>query len=340
MGRIRRATRSPLRDVTNNNGGVVVFSEALPDRRIILFGGAGLVGQNLIVLMKERGYSNLVVVDKHPANTATLRRLHPEIELIEADMAREGSWQDVCAGAHAAVMLQAQIGGIDEAEFSRNNIVSTGHALSALKRHGVPYLVHISSSVVNSAVRDNYTETKKAQEIIVRESGIAHTILRPTLMFGWFDRKHLGWLSRLMRRTPVFPIPGSGLYMRQPLYVMDFCRVVLACLENPPTDEIYDISGAEKIDYVDMIHAVRDAVGARTLVLHIPYGLFWALLRIYALFDRDPPFTTKQLAALVTPDEFPLIPWWDIFGVPRTPFAEAARETFRDGRYADVILEF
>jgi len=319
---------------------MVVSSETLLAQRIVLFGGAGLVGQNLIVLMKERGYSNLAVVDKHAANAGTLRRLHPEVELIEADMAQEGPWQDVCAGARAAVMLQAQIGGVDAAEFSRNNIVSTEHALSALKRHDVRYLVHISSSVVNSAAHDDYTETKKAQETLVRKSGIAHTILRPTLMFGWFDRKHLGWLSRLMRRSPVFPIPGSGRYMRQPLYVMDFCRIILACLEKPPVDEIYDISGAEKIDYVDMIRAVRDATRARTLILHIPYWFFWALLWIYALFDRDPPFTTKQLAALVTPDEFPLIPWWDIFGVPRTPFAEAARETFRDGRYADVILEF
>ena len=41
-------------------------------------------------------------------------------------------------------------------------------------------------------------------------------------MFGWFDRKHLGWLARFMCRVPVFPIPGSGEYLRQPLYVGDF----------------------------------------------------------------------------------------------------------------------
>jgi len=31
-------------------------------------------------------------------------------------------------------------------------------------------------------------------------------------MFGWFDRKHLGWLSRFMKKVPVFPIPGHGHY--------------------------------------------------------------------------------------------------------------------------------
>ena len=32
----------------------------------------------------------------------------------------------------------------------------------------------------------------------ISETGIPCVVLRPTLMFGWFDRKHLGWLSRFM----------------------------------------------------------------------------------------------------------------------------------------------
>src|SRR3546814_21029014 len=51
-------------------------------------------------------------------------------------------------------------------------------------------------------------------------------------MFGWFDRKHLGWLARFMKRVPVFPIPGTGRYMRQPLYALDFCDVIVACLRS------------------------------------------------------------------------------------------------------------
>src|SRR3546814_13071813 len=96
----------------------------------------------------------------------------------------------------------------------------------------VPYLVHVSSSVVNSQAVDFYTESKKAQEKLVVEAGIPHATLRPTLMFGWFDRKHLGWLARFMKRVPVFPIPGSGRYMRQPLYALDFCDVFVACLRS------------------------------------------------------------------------------------------------------------
>jgi nucleoside-diphosphate-sugar epimerase len=308
-------------------------------QRIVLFGAAGLLGQNLVVLLKQNGFTNLVCVDKHKANTAILRQLHPELEVIEADMAEPGPWEAACAGADAAVMLQAQIGGEVEEAFHRNNILATELALAALGRAGVPYLVHISSSVVNSAARDWYTETKKAQEALVDAAPIAHVVLRPTLMFGAFDRKHLGWLSRFMQTKPVFPIPGDGRYMRQPLYAADFCRIILACLQARATGS-YNITGREKVDYVDIIHAIKRATGARARIVHIPYWAFWGLLKLYALVKPDAPFTVKQLRALITPDEFELIPWWEIFSTRSTPFAQAVAETYGPNPYAHVVLEF
>src|SRR5277367_5415997 len=112
-------------------------------------------------------------------------------------------------------------------------------------RHKVPYIVSISSSVVNSMAVDNYTETKKAQEALIAASGIKQVVLRPTLMFGWFDRKHLGWLARFMQRVPVFPIPGSGRYLRQPLYAGDFCDIIMSSIESRITGT-YEISGLQR----------------------------------------------------------------------------------------------
>lgn len=308
--------------------------------RIVLAGAAGLVGQNLAVLLRESGYTNLVGIDKHPRNTRVLRDLNPEMKVIEADLSKPGGWEESLSGAQALVMLQAQIGGEVYDAFVANNITSTERVLAACRAQGVDYIVHISSSVLNSRAKDFYTETKKAQEELVVSSGIPNVVLRPTLMFGWFDRKHLGWLSRFMRRTPAFPIPGSGRYARQPLYIRDFCRIIQACLERRPVEAIYDISGLEVVDYIDIIRAIKSAIGSRTPIVRIPYWTFWSLLKLYAVFDRDPPFTTRQLEALVIPETFPIIPWGEIFAVRPTPFREAIRETFADPRFADVVLEF
>ena len=308
-------------------------------KTVVVTGAAGLVGQNLIPRLKARGW-RIVGVDKHPTNTARLRELHPDIEVISADLSQPGAWSDAFAGVDAVVLNQAQIGGLEREPFVANNVTATEHILAAMAKHDVPYFVHISSSVVNSRAQDLYVETKTAQEKLVDACEVPHVVLRPTLMFGWFDRKHLGWLRRFMDRSPVFPIPGSGLYLRQPLYAGDFCDIIVACIERRPTGQTYNISGQEQIAYIDLIRAVKEACGARAAIVRIPYSLFWILLYVYGLFDRDPPFTTRQLEALVTPDVFEVIDWPGIFGVKATPLKAALSATFRHPDYAQIVLEF
>jgi nucleoside-diphosphate-sugar epimerase len=308
--------------------------------KIILPGGAGLVGQNLVARLKARGYTNIVVLDKHRANLAVLKQVQPDIVAEYANLAEPGPWQKHFDGAAVVVMLQAQIGGNDYQEFLRNNVEASRLILDAVKLGGVGQLIYISSSVVESAADDFYTDTKKEQEKIVLESGIACPVLRPTLMFGWFDRKHLGWLSRFMKKMPFFPVPGDGRFMRQPLYVGDFCNIIISCIERKITSGVYNISGHEKVDYIDIIRTIKRVTGASALIVNVPYKLFYGLLWVWALFDKNPPFTTQQLESLSARDEFEVIDWPGIFGVPCTPFVSAINETFNDPKYSKVVLEF
>ena len=308
--------------------------------KIAITGAAGLVGQNLIPRLKARGYGAIVAIDKHPANTAILRRLHPDITVIEADLATQDGWQGSLADADVIVVSHAQIGGLDPAAFTANNVTATERLLDVLGKKPGRYLVHISSSVVNSAAEDWYTESKEAQERLVVEAGLPAVVLRPTLMFGWFDRKHLGWLARFMQRMPMFPVPGHGRYPRQPLYAGDFCDIIMACIEQRTAGTAYNLSGLEKIDYIDLIRAVKEACGARAPIVRVPYELFWLMLHVYGLFDSDPPFTTKQLEALVAPELFEVIDWPGIFGVKATPLQVALNDTFRHPTYSQIVLEF
>jgi len=312
----------------------------MKNTRTLLPGGAGLVGQNLVARLKERGYTDIVVLDKHSSNLAILSRMHPDITTVQCDLSRAGDWLNYFEGASSVVMLQAQIGGLYYEEFEANNVVATKLILQAVKDYGVPYLVHVSSSVVESVADDFYTRSKIAQEQMVLESGIHCPILRPTLMFGWFDRKHLGWLSRLMKKIPVFPIPGDGRFMRQPLYAGDFSNIIISCIEKRIPGGVFNISGHEKIDYIDMIRVIKEASGAKAHILKIPYSFFYVLLWTWALFDKNPPFTTQQLQALVAKDEFEVSDWPQFFGVPFTPFRKAVKETFHHPIYSQVALDF
>ena len=174
-------------------------------KKIVVTGAAGLVGQNLIPRLKGDGTNEIVAIDKHHKNIAILRGLHPELRVVEADLAEHGAWERELEGCTHLVILHAQIGGLYHDEYVRNNVTASERLMEAAVRAKVPYAVSISSSVVNSMAVDNYTESKKAQEaLLLAGHGIPHIVLRPTLMFGWFDRKHVGWLARFMQKTPVF----------------------------------------------------------------------------------------------------------------------------------------
>src|SRR5262249_5354139 len=117
--------------------------------KIVITGAAGLVGQNLIPRLKARGGFDIVAIDKHAKNLAILRELHPEVAAIEAALAEAGDWTRALDGAATVVICHAQIGGLVEAEFSRNNVQATQRLLDALASRRSTHLVHISSSVVH-----------------------------------------------------------------------------------------------------------------------------------------------------------------------------------------------
>jgi hypothetical protein len=85
---------------------------------------------------------------------------------------------------------------------------------------------------------------------------------------------------------------------------------------------------------------IHDIVKARARIVHIPYSVFWALLWLYARVDKNPPFTTGQLEALVIPETFPIIDWPKEFGIAATPLRRALEDTYLDSRFAPITLSF
>lgn len=307
--------------------------------KIIITGAAGLVGQNLLLFLSTPGKLQVIAIDKHEKNLRLARDLNLGPRVVKADLAVPGAWENEFSGANAVVILHAQVTAKGSFHFVRNNLQATQRVLDAVRHHKVPYAVLVSSSVVNSVADDDYTKTKKAQEKMFLESGVPGCILRPTLMYGWFDPKHLGWLARFMEKTPVFPIPGHGRYMRQPLYNRDFCRVILWCLEHRPVGKIYDLVGQERINYIDMIREIRRVKGLRTPIVRIPYRLFDFLLKAYAVFSDNPPFTSDQLKALTAGDEFTGVDIRETFGFEPTPFSKGIEETFCHPVYSKYTVE-
>ena len=313
--------------------------------KLFLPGGAGLVGLNLIHQIQNKHPDwELIVVDKKEKSIEIARNLfsNDRISFICEDLniTKDAKWPSLINNCDACVMLQAEIGNTDENQFWYNNVESTLTIIKELKKNNVKRLVHISSSVVNSVSNDQYTLTKRKQEEIVKTEWIDPIILCPTLMFGWFDRKHLGWLAKFMKKFLVFPIPGNGRFIRQPLYVGDFCKVIISCLLDYKLVGVYEISGLEKISYITLMKLLRKTVNAKTFMINLPIPIFGFLLQIWAVFTFKPAFTKSQLKALTAGDQFEILDWPKIFKVDHTPVKKAFEITFKDKKFSSVDIPF
>jgi len=288
-----------------------------------------MVGQNLVPALRERGYE-VLALDKHARNLEILASRAPGAVVESADLAEAGPWQERLAGASAVVDLKAQITAPTAEPHHRNNVEATRRVLEACQRHRVPHLVFLSSSVVISVADDHYTRSKREAERAVRESPVPHTVLRPPLMYGPGDVKHLGHILGMMERLPLLPIPGHGRYMRQPLFVGDLVGVILAALERGPSGQAHNVIGHERLTFIHLLRRVARLRGAHCLLLPVPLPFFRLALAVLGWTSRRPPFTREQLRALMAGDDFPVDPWAEHFGVRYTPFEEAAPEVYAD----------
>ena len=310
------------------------------EQKIVVFGAAGLVGQNLCLRLHQCGYKNIVGIDKSDFNSKILESLKVCSCVINENIENLSSWAKAAEGASIFIFAHAQISGLYEKDFVDNNIKATRSILDYLKNKKDIYVIHISSSVVNSLADDFYTQTKEVQEKEVIKNLSNYCVLRPTLMFGWFDRKHFGWLSRFMGKVPIFPIPGNGNYSRQPLYVGDFCKIIIKCIDLKPRQKVFDISGMKKISYIEIIRTIKKISHSKAVIVLIPVFLFRLLLKLYSFIFKNPPFTTSQLDALIIPEDFPTDNWEREFNIESTNFEIAMTETLKDPRYSNIELKF
>jgi len=308
-------------------------------KKIVVTGAAGLVGQNLIPMLVKEGY-RVTALDRNAHNLALLKQLNPDVKIIQADVSEHGSWEDAFKDVGCVIQLHAQIAAPSAGPFVKSNVEGVKHVLELCKTHKIKNLIHLSSSVVISVAKDEYTRTKRIGEELVHKSTVPHTILRPPLMYGCFDAKHLGWITRFMEKMPVVPVPGSGRYVRQPLYVNDLCNVIIELTKRKPQNKIWNIIGHEKIPYIDLLKLICKTRGWKRLFMPLPLPLFGLMLRTYGIITRKIVFTPDQMKALVAGDEFSVEQWSEEFNVRATPFKEAIWKTWHSpcSKYAKEMM--
>ena len=307
--------------------------------KIIVCGGAGFVAQNLIPLLRKNSKKyHIIAIDKHAENLKFLKEENPDVEVIYADLSEQGDWESSFKDAKAVIQLNAQIAAPDENPFIKNNVTATELILKAMKKYKVPYIVHTSSAAVDSIRLDNYARTKKeGEEKVTSQKNIKYSVLRPSMMYGLFDNKNVGWLIQFMKKTPVFPIPGSGDYPRQPVFVMDYARIIEYLIEKQPENKIYKINGDE-ISFINMVRAIRRSRKLKRPLVKLPLPVFISMMTSYNKIRGKVEFTADQVRSLTSGETFEEFPWWKEFKLKKTGFREGLMQMARSPK-RDIMLK-
>ena len=166
----------------------------------------------------------------------------------------------------------------------------------AAKAAGVRRVVHVSITNADASSPLSYFRCKGLVENALRESGLSHAILRPTLVFGKEDilLNNIAWM---LRRFPVFFIPGTGEYRVQPVCVEDLARLAVDMSDRDHDVEM-DAVGPDVFTYNEMVSMVREKTATSARLMHAPPSLVMLAGSMLGLLVRDVVLSRDEVAGL------------------------------------------
>jgi NADH dehydrogenase len=105
-------------------------------------------------------------------------------------------------------------------------------------------------------------------------------------------------LAWLLRRFPVFAIPGSGGYGVRPVHVDDVARLCVEAAAGEGNGSV-DAVGPETFTFREWVALVRDAVGARARLVQVPAPLVPPVTGVIGRVVGDVLLTREELTGLM-----------------------------------------
>ena len=173
---------------------------------------------------------------------------------------------------------------------------NTRTLIRAARAAGVGRVVQVSVSNASEDSPYGYFRAKALAERELQESGLAHAIVRPTLIFGRGDLlfSNTAWA---LRRSPVFLVPTGRRYATQPVAVEDVAELTVE-LAGRSDDVVADAAGPAVYSFRELVAAVRSAIGAHSRLVGCPPLAVVAATRAAAIPLGDVLVRRDELAAL------------------------------------------
>ncbi len=292
---------------------------------ILITGATGFVGTNLLKEMLKQGFQARCLI-RNPSKAEGVNQ--PGVELVKGDVTDRDSITKALEDGkvETAVHLVGILAETGRATFKAIHTEGTRNMVDACKEKNVKRFVHISALGTRENARSQYHKTKWEAEEIIRASGLDYTIFRPSVLFGKED-KFTNLFANLIKVSPFILIPGNGGNKMQPVSVKDLAAAMTAAIKGAQfVNKVYEIGGAEKLTFDEIIDAICRALGKTRLKIHIPIPLMKIGAAIAEAILPKPPITRDQLLMLEEDNITDNNALEAVFGIKPLRFEDGIRE--------------
>ncbi|MGA2838109.1 MAG: NAD(P)H-binding protein [Acidimicrobiales bacterium] len=166
----------------------------------------------------------------------------------------------------------------------------------AAKRAGVRRIVHVSITNPGIGSPFPYFRGKALVERALAESEIPYAVVRPAILFGG-DGVLVNNVAWLLRHLPVFGVGGDGAYRVRGIHVDDLAQLCVA-KGGETGDSVTDAVGPERPTFTELVTTIREAVGARSRIVHVPGATLPVLSSVLGLALHDVLLTRDEYLAM------------------------------------------
>ncbi len=252
---------------------------------LLVTGGAGFIGSNYIRMMFKR-YPDIEItnLDKltYAGNLDNLRDItNPGYTFIKGDICDPNVVKKAMEGADAVVHFAAEShvdrSIKDGSLFVTTNVLGTNTLLNCALQSDVKKFIHVSTDEVYGSINEGsfteedplepsspYSASKAGSDLLAMSYYITHglpvTITRCTNNFGpyQYPEKLIPlFITNLMEGKKV-PVYGTGLNVRDWIFVEDHCSGIDFVFNHGRSGEIYNIGGGSELTNLEITHRILE----------------------------------------------------------------------------------
>lgn len=246
---------------------------------ILVTGGTGFIGRNLVESLINSGYQVRTLL-KPSQKTPDLPKGIP-VEAVVCSLNDERGLRAALKGIDVVFHLAGSERLSSRANLSDIDVKGTQTLLQASKNSKISQLVYLSHLGADQNSAYPVLKAKALSEKIIINSGVPHTIIRSSHIYGKGDQFVEGF-AKLLRISPgVFFLPGNGETALQPLHVNDLIGCLsLAIAESKFINQMLEIGGGEILTFREILQLIMDKLNIRRYLVNIQP----AYLRMFVVY--------------------------------------------------------